>query len=311
MAEEEKKEEIVEEEKSGMPVKQEVFLEAGMHIGTKIRTNDMRDFVFKRRDDGLFILDLRKSAERLMDAAKLLSKYKPEEILVVASRVYSSNPASKFAMLTGASLVKGRFVPGTMTNMMCASFKEPKIVMVCDPKGEREAIRESAKNGVPVIAFCDTDNETKFIDLVVPVNNKGKRSLALAFYVLARELMISQGKIADYSEFKHEISYFEQPLPEKKEEEKAEEAMEAAKEEAEAEKPAEEAKKPEEPKKEEPKEGAKEEKKEEKPKAKPDKSSTKAEEPKEEKKEEKPAKEEKKDDKAEKESSKEKPEEKK
>lgn len=207
-------------EKSGLPLKQEVFLEAGVHIGTKIRTSDMREFIFKRRDDGLYILDLRKSAERLVAAAKLLARYKPEEITVVASRVYSSNPANKFAALTGVNLIKGRFVPGTMTNMTCKGFMEPKIILVCDPKGEREAVSESAKNGVPVISLCDTDNETKFIDVVVPINNKGKRSLALIFYILARELLLAQGRIKSYDEFTYDISYFEQmaPVEPKKEE---------------------------------------------------------------------------------------------
>lgn len=92
-------------DKSGMPVKQEILLEAGVHIGTKIRTSDMRSYIFKRRDDGLYILDLRKSAERLISAAKILSKYRPEDVCIVASRVYSSNPASKFAELTGVNLV--------------------------------------------------------------------------------------------------------------------------------------------------------------------------------------------------------------
>ncbi len=197
-------------EKAGLPLKQDVFLEAGVHIGTKIRTHDMRSFVFKRRDDGLYILDLRKSAERLIAAAKLMAKYKPEEVAVVASRVYSSNPASKFSMLTGVSLVRGRFVPGTMTNLTCKNFIEPKIVLVCDPKGEREAVAECAKNGVPVIALCDTDNETKFIDFIIPINNKGKRSLALIFYLLTREMMLASGKISSYDEFRYDINYFEQ-----------------------------------------------------------------------------------------------------
>ncbi len=203
-------------EKSGMPVKQELFLEAGVHIGTKIRTSDMREYIFKRRDDGLFILDLRKSSEKLMEAAKVIAKYKPEEVVVVASRVYSSNPATRFSELTGVSLIRGRFVPGTMTNMNVKGFMEPKLVVVCDPKGEHEALVESARNGVPVIGLCDTDNETKFIDLVVPINNKGKRSLALIFYILAREVMMAQGKIKAYDEFTRDISFFEQQFEEKK-----------------------------------------------------------------------------------------------
>ena len=270
-------------EKVGMPVKQEVFLEAGVHIGTKIRTNDMKPFIFKRRDDGLYILDLRKSAERLVTAAKLIAKYAPEDVAIVASRVYSSNPATKFATLTGVRLIKGRFVPGTMTNMSYQGFLEPKLLVVCDPKGEREALAESAKNGVPTIALCDTDNETKFVDLVVPINNKGKRSLALAFYILTRELMMAQGKIKSYDEFPHEVNYFEQMIVEK---EKPEEAPPEAEE-----KPAPEEK--EAPKKEEKKAEAK---KEEKEKAEPKKEKPKKEEkpkeaPKEEKKE-KPKKEE-------------------
>jgi len=203
-------------EKQGMPVKQDVFLEAGVHIGTKIRTNDMREYIYKRRDDGLYILDLRKSAERLMDAARLLAKYQPEDVWIVASRVYSGNPASKFAELSGVNIVKGRFVPGTMTNMNDQGFMEPKIIFVCDPKGEHEALVESAKNGVAVVALCDTDNDTKFIDLVIPINNKGKRSLALIFYILTREFMMAQGKIKSYDEFTHDISYFEQLMPEEK-----------------------------------------------------------------------------------------------
>ena len=97
--------------------------------------------------------------------------------------------------------------------MTCKGFMEPKVILVCDPKGEREAISESAKNGVPVISLCDTDNDTKFIDLVVPINNKGKRSLALIFYILAREMLLAQGKIKSYDEFTYDIGYFEQLIP--------------------------------------------------------------------------------------------------
>jgi small subunit ribosomal protein S2 len=230
-------------EKTGLPLKQEIFLEAGVHIGTKIRTNDMKKFVFRRRDDGLYILDLRQSAERLIAAAKLMAKYKPEDILVVASRIYSSNPASRFSTITNIPIVKGRFIPGTMTNLVYKGFREPKLLFVCDPKGEREAISEGAKNGVPIIALCDTDNETKFVDFVIPINNKGKRSLALIFFILAREIALSQGQIKSYDEFKYDINHFEQlAMPEEEKKEEAppqEEAAPAAEEKAPAEKPAE------------------------------------------------------------------------
>jgi len=228
-------------EKTGLPVSQDMFLEAGVHIGTRIKTNDMKQFIFKKRDDGLYILDLTKTAERIMAAAKLLSKYQPKDILIVASRIYSSNAAAKFSKLTGIPVLQGRFVPGTMTNLASKQFQEPKLVFVCDPKGEKEAIMESAKNGVPVIALCDTDNETKFIDLIVPINNKGRRSLALLFYILAREVLLSQGVITSYDQFKYDLNFFERLEETKPSEEEAEpsdeeaaekEAEETAKEEA-------------------------------------------------------------------------------
>jgi len=222
-------------EKAGMPLKQELFLEAGVHIGTKIKTNDMKKFIFRRRDDGLYILDLRQSAERLIDAAKLMGRYSPSDVLVIASRIYSSNPASKFSSITGIPIVKGRFIPGTMTNMTYKGFKEPKLIFVCDPKGEREAISEAAKNGVPIIALCDTDNETKFIDLVIPINNKGRRSLALIFYIIARELALSSGKIKSYEEFTFGVKDFEQAAEAEEGENKAEVTEEEPKEEASAE----------------------------------------------------------------------------
>ncbi len=197
-------------EKVGNLVKQETYLEAGIHIGTRIRTFDMRKYVFKRREDGLYIIDLRKTEERLTQVAKILARYKPEDILVVASRLYSSNPALKFSALTGIPVLRGRFIPGTMTNLSYKGFKEPKLLFVCDPKGEQEAIAEGAKNNVPIIALCDTDNETKFIDFVIPANNKGKKALALIFFILARELILSQGKISSYDQFNYNVNYFEQ-----------------------------------------------------------------------------------------------------
>ena len=237
-------------EKSGMPLKQELFLEAGVHIGTKIKTDDMKEFVFRRRDDGLYILDLRKSAERLIASAKLMAKYKPEDVLIIASRIYSSNPASKFSTIVGIPVVKGRFIPGTMTNMAYKGFKEPKLIFVCDPKGEREAISEAAKNGVPIIALCDTDNETKFVDLVIPINNKGRRSLALIFFILARELALAQGQIKSYEEFQFDIKDFEQSLNEEEKEETEEAREQEAPEEIEKEEKTEESAKTEEPSKE-------------------------------------------------------------
>lgn len=245
MAEEEKTEEATTEteQKSSFLIPQEKYLETGIHIGTRFKTVDMKQFIFKMRDDGLYILDLRKIDERVRHAAKIMSRYKPEDVLVVASRLYSGNAADKFSKLTGVGLLRGRFIPGTMTNVNLPNFKEPKLLIVCDPKGEWEAIREAAMTGVPVIALCDTDNNTTFVDWVVPANNKGRRSLAVVFYLLSRELMMGQGKIKAYDEFDYRLDYFERFEEESEKKKPVEEAPKEEKEPAEKEEGEEEEKK--------------------------------------------------------------------
>jgi len=195
-------------------IKQETYLEAGIHIGTKLKVIDMNSFIYRMRNDGLYVLDLRKIDERIRQAGKMLAQYAPEEILVVASRTYSGNAASVFSQQTGIKVYQGRFIPGILTNVNRGDFTEPKLLLICDPKGERQAVVEAGKMGIPTIGLCDTDNTTMYIDLVVPCNNKGRRSLALLFYLFTREYMMGRNKIASYDEFTIPLAQFEAEKPE-------------------------------------------------------------------------------------------------
>jgi len=190
-------------------IKQEAYLEAGIHIGTKIKTVDMGQFIYRMRNDGLYVLDLRKIDERIRMAGKMLAQYAPEEIMVVASRTYSGNAASVFSQLTGIKVFQGRFIPGIFTNVARDDFVEPKLLLICDPKGERQAVIEAGNIGIPTIGLCDSDNITMFIDWVVPCNNKGRRSLALIFYLLGREYLMGKNKIASYDEYTTPLASFE------------------------------------------------------------------------------------------------------
>ena len=190
-------------------IKQEAYLEAGIHIGTKLKVVDMNGFIYRMRNDGLYVLDLRKIDERIRLAGKMLAQYAPEEILVIASRTYSGNAASVFSSLTGIRVYQGRFIPGILTNSNRADFTEPKLLLICDPKGERQAVVEAGKMGIPTIGLCDTDNTTMSIDLVVPCNNKGRRALALIFYLFSREYMMGRGKIPSYDAFTTPLAQFE------------------------------------------------------------------------------------------------------
>lgn len=190
-------------------IKQEAYLEVGIHIGTKLRSIDMSQFIYRMRNDGLYVLDLRKIDERIRLAGKMLAKYEPSEVMVVASRTYSGNVAAVFYAMTGIKVYGGRFIRGILTNVARDDFIEPKLLLVCDPKGERQAVVEAGKMGIPTIGLCDSDNTTMFIDWVVPCNNKGRRSLALIFYLLTREYLMGRGKIASYDEFTKPLSAFE------------------------------------------------------------------------------------------------------
>ena len=195
-------------------IKQETYLEAGIHIGTKLKVMDMNTFIYRMRNDGLYVLDLRKIDERIRLAGKMLAQYAPEEILVVASRTYSGNAASVFAQQTGIKVFQGRFIPGILTNVHRADFLEPKILLICDPKGERQAVIEAGKMGIATIGLCDSDNTTSSIDWVVPCNNKGRRSLALIFYLFTREYLMGRNKIASYDEFLVPLASYEAEKPE-------------------------------------------------------------------------------------------------
>jgi len=182
-------------------VPQERYLEAGVHIGTKTKVGSMRQFIYKAREDGLHVLDLKKMDERLRYAAKLLSKYPVEKVFAVGNKDNAIQPVKKFCELTGFTSLTGRFTPGRFTNPARADFCEPRIIMAVDPAVDRQAVREAFEVNIPVIALCDTNNSLRFVDLAIPTNNKGRKAIALIFWILAREVMKIQGKIASNEEY--------------------------------------------------------------------------------------------------------------
>lgn len=186
----------------------EKYLEAGIHIGSKFKTGKMDEFVYKCRDDGLWILDITKIDKRIKEAIKMISRQHPGKILVVAGRSYAQKPAKKMAQTIGADSIIGRYTPGLLTNPEGKEFKEPDLVITADPSVDGQAIKEAAKAKVPVISLCDTSNMVPNIDLIVPANNKGKKSLALTYYLIAREVMKEKGIISEDEEFEPETEDF-------------------------------------------------------------------------------------------------------
>lgn len=173
------------------------YLAAGIHIGTQQKNADMKPYIYRVRADGLYVLDVKKTDERIRCAAKFLAKFKPDKILVVSRRQYGQRPIEEFARLTGAKAISGRFVPGTLTNPNLKSFTEPEVLVVTDPRGDEQALKEASNIGIPVLALCDTDNSMKGVDLVIPTNNKGKKALTIVYWLLAREVLRERGELTD------------------------------------------------------------------------------------------------------------------
>lgn len=182
-------------------VPQERYLEAGVHIGTKTKVGSMRQFIYKAREDGLHVLDLKKMDERLRYAAKLLTKYPLEKAYIVGNKDNAIQPIKKFCQLTGLQPLTGRFTPGRFTNPARNDFCEPSLIMAVDPAVDRQAVKEAFEVNIPVIALCDTNNSLRFVDLAIPTNNKGRKAIALIFWILAREIMKLQGKISANEEY--------------------------------------------------------------------------------------------------------------
>ena len=171
----------------------EDYLSAGVHIGTQQKTKDMERFIHRVRDDGLYVLDVSTTDQRIRTAADFLSNYDPEQILVTSSRQYGRFPAEKFADAIGARARTGRFIPGTLTNPDYAGYIEPDVVVVTDPIGDAQAVKEAITVGIPVIAMCDSNNQLSNVDLVIPTNNKGRRALSVVYWLLANETLDRRG----------------------------------------------------------------------------------------------------------------------
>jgi small subunit ribosomal protein S2 len=198
---------------------QDTLLSAGVHIGTRMRTKDMEKFIYRVRADGLFVLDVKKTDERIRVAAKFLARFEPSKIAAVAGRLYGQSPVEKFCEVVKATPIVGRFIPGMLSNPLYPDRIEPSVLIVSDPKADVQAVKEAASIGIPVVALCSTDNDFSFVDLVIPTNNKGRRALAVIYWLLARQVLRERGEIPPDGDPSQTIEDFEIKLTRERREE--------------------------------------------------------------------------------------------
>lgn len=200
------------QESDSLLLPQEILLSAGVHIGTRVKTKAMEPFIYKVRPDGLFVLDMEKMNDRIKVAAKFLARMNMSRVVVASSKRYGRMPVHKFCELTGAKPMIGRFTSGTFTNPAYSGYFEPVAVVVTDALADQQIVEEATAEGIPVIAFCSTDNNLSNIDVIIPMNNKGRRSLAIAYWLLTRQIKRELGEFSSEADWNVSIDDFESSM---------------------------------------------------------------------------------------------------
>jgi len=206
------------------------MLAATVHIGSDNSETTMEQYVFKKKNDGINIINLKKTWEKILLAARAIAAVEnPADVFVCASRPYTQRAVLKFARYVNCSPVAGRFTPGAFTNQIQAAFREPRLLVISDPRSDHQPITEGSYANVPVIAFCNIDSPTKFIDIAIPCNNKSPHSIGLMWWMLAREVLRLRGSIGRGSpwEVMPDLFFYRDPEEAEKEEKERAETAEA------------------------------------------------------------------------------------
>ena len=181
-------------------VDRETYETNAVHIGTQQKSADMAQFIQEVRSDGLYLIDVEITDNRIRAISQFLTRYNPSNIMVVSARQYGQRPARLFAEAIGANAAVGRFIPGSLTNPALRSYVEPDMLFVTDPAADQQALREAVNSGLPIVGICDANNTLRNVDLALPANNKGRRSLSLVYWLLAREMLVQRGE-ATYADW--------------------------------------------------------------------------------------------------------------
>ena len=181
----------------------------GIRVGTQVKTKFMTAFITKASPEGLYMLDMEITQERIKTAAKFINRLGADNLIVCSGRQYAETPVEKFCEIHGSKKILGRFMPGTLTNPSLPYYIEPKLILISDPQVDGQAITEATNAGIPVIGIANTDNITSNIDVIIPANNRGRKALAAVYWLLMRQILIEKGELGEDDPTEYEIDDFE------------------------------------------------------------------------------------------------------
>ena len=190
------------------------ILTTGIRVGTQVKTKFMGPFITKASPEGLYMLDLDMTLEKIQTAAKFINRLGTDKLIVCSGRQYAETPIEKFCDALGSKKLLGRFMPGTLTNPTLPYYIEPRLVLISDPQVDEQAITEATNAGIPVIGIANTDNITSKLDLIIPANNRGRKALATVYWLLVRQILIERGELKEDESMKYEIDDFETKIAE-------------------------------------------------------------------------------------------------
>ncbi len=190
------------------------ILATGIRVGTQVKTKFMMPFITTASPEGLYMLDLDITLEKIKTAAKFINRIGTDNLIVCTGRRYAETPIEKFCEMLDAKKLLGRFMPGTLTNPSLPYYIEPKLVLISDPQVDVQAITEATNAGIPVIGIANTDNITSKLDVIIPANNRGRKALATVYWLLVRQILIERGELKENESMKYEIDDFETKITE-------------------------------------------------------------------------------------------------
>ena len=184
-------------------------ISTGIRVGTQVKTKFMKQFIEKASPEGLYMLNIDMTLEKIKTCAKFINRVGAENIIACSGRQYAGIPIEKFCEMTGAKQLLGRFMPGTLTNPSLPYYVEPKLILISDPEVDVQALIEATNAGIPIIGIANTDNVTSKLDIIIPANNRGRKALATIYWLLVRQILIEKGELKENESMKYEIDDFE------------------------------------------------------------------------------------------------------